>query len=62
MGRMGISLFAGVINSAGAHLRRNRHGRRAPGGAWSLAIAVVDTHKPSDLGTDIKKFLFTEVE
>jgi len=27
-----------------------------------LAIAVVDTHKPSDLGTDIKKFLFTEVE
>jgi len=27
-----------------------------------LAIAAVDTHKPSDLGTDIEKFLFTEVE
>jgi len=26
-----------------------------------LAIAAVDTHKPSDLGTDIEKFLFTEV-
>ena len=60
MGRLGIGLVAGVINSAGTRSGRPDAANPVPDGeAWTVAIAAVEALKPSYLGTVIHNFIFT---
>ena len=60
MGRMGIGLKAGVINSAGTRFGAVTTVNVTEKEACALAIAAVDMLKPSHMGTVIEKFVFTD--
>ena len=63
MGRLGIGLVAGVINSAGTRSGRPDAANPVPDGeAWAVAIAAVEALKPSYLGTVIDDFMFTAAD
>ena len=59
LGRLGIGLIAGGVNSSGERYGAGAADTAVPEvEAWALALAAVDTLKPSCVGTVIEKFLF----
>ena len=63
MGRLGIGLVAGVINSAGARSGRPDAANPAPDGeGWAVAMAAVEALNPSHLGKVVNGFLFTAAD
>ena len=62
LGRLGIGLVAGVVNSSGERYGAGAADTTVPEvEAWAEALAAVNALKPSYLGTVVERFLYLPV-
>jgi hypothetical protein len=62
MGRLGIGLVAGIVNSAGARRGTGAVDIVQAGDPVAMAVAAVDELRPSYLGMMVDKYMFTGVD
>ena len=62
LGRLGIGLVAGIVNSAGTRHGTGAAGIVQAGDPVAMAVAAVDELRPSYLGMMVDKFMFTDVD